>query len=64
MGASIFDEAVGEAKDYYYQAKPNHSLVSNTGEIYSIISGLVDQKFAERQLYDQQRAAQAQIAAY
>lgn len=48
MGASIFDEPLAEPKEFY-QAKPNHSLVSNTGEIYSIISGLVDQKFAERQ---------------
>lgn len=31
--------------------RPNgQSIVSNPGEIYTIISGLVDQKFAERQM--------------
>jgi hypothetical protein len=41
-------------QDYFYVARPNmttnQSLTSTPGEIYSIISGMVDQKFAERHI--------------
>lgn len=52
---SIVDENLADNKQEYYYRPNNQSLVSHPGEIYSLISGIVDQKFAERQLIEHQR---------
>jgi hypothetical protein len=51
---SIFDENVADNRQEIFFRPNNQSIVSNAGEIYAVISGLVDQKFAEKQLIERQ----------